>query len=104
MAVGGRVVVVLVHLEGAGPEDEVARPGVADHALGPAGVVPRLRPYAAGGGRVADPKVLIAPGRLDQRGVRLLVVPEVRVAVPLALLLGQQTGLDVLPRGGVGGV
>ena len=89
------VVVLAVHLQLAQAEHEVGRPAVADHALGPARVVPRLRRVAAGRGPC---NVAVQPGRVDQRGVGLLVVPDVGVADPLAVLLGQEARLDPVAR------
>src|SRR5262249_17488275 len=82
------VVVVLVHLCRGWTEDVVGGAAVADHALGAAGIVPRLLALAARCLRVPDREASIRAARLDQHRIGLRLVPAIGVSRPFALLSG----------------
>ena len=92
------VVVVLVHLQFAEPEHVVRGPAMARHAFRTTRVVPHLLALALRG---LHCELLVEPVRFDECGVGAGVVPEVRVAVPLAALLRHESRLDPLAGRGV---
>ena len=86
-----------VHLERRQAEDVIGGAAVAGHALRPAGIVPGLLAdtvWMFRGSGFTNCKIAVCALRADQRGLRLVVVPEVRVADPLAGLFNQQAGLN----------
>ena len=71
---------------------------MTDHALRPAGIVPR---QLASPLRCRDGELAIHPLFGDQRRVGLIVVPEVRIADPFVLLLRQVAGFNPALRCGI---
>ena len=73
------------------------------HALRPAGIVPGLLTdtvWMLWGSGFTNCELAVCTLRADQRGLCLGIVPEVRVADPLALLFDQEAGLN--PSAGAG--
>src|SRR4051812_46142217 len=88
------IVVLLIHLERGQAQHIVRGSRVADHALGPAGVVPDLLADALGSGRIFDNVFPLPAGMLDQQRIALVIVPAIGISVPLPLLAGEQARLD----------
>jgi hypothetical protein len=81
------VIVDLVHLQCGKAQYPIGRPAVADHALGPAGIMPRLLARGTRLVRIMDLKNAIRPRRGDKFGLGLRVVPKVGITLPLSVLL-----------------
>src|SRR5207249_12230176 len=77
------VIVVLVLLERVDTEDELCWHGVTERTLRAAREVPGLLPAATGSLGIADGKGPVQAARVQEGGVRLLVIPDVGVAAPV---------------------
>src|SRR5579862_7259623 len=72
----------------------IRRLAVANHAFGATWIAPRLSTSASGRLCLDDVEGAFAPRRFNQHGVRLFVVPFVRIADPFTFLFRQEAGLD----------
>ena len=99
----GAVVVKLVHLPRAQPQHEIDGSAVTHHAFGAAWKMPNLLPPASRDLRIADRESVICAGRGDECGVCLLIIPLVRIALPLALLPREQACFDPTLRSPLAG-
>src|SRR5881394_480830 len=94
----GAIVMGFVQLRLREAKHEVRGTTVAGHAFRAAWIMPNLPPDGARRVVILEGEFLVAATGLDQRSVRLRLIPTIGISNPLALLTGEYAGLDPLAR------
>jgi len=88
------VVMELVQLWLIEPQYEIGGATVAGQTFDPAWKTPGLPPAAAGQALVLNDEFLLIAFRINERRIRLAIVPSVGISGPLPILMDEESGLD----------
>jgi hypothetical protein len=80
------IILVAIHLMLRQAQDIIGRPRMANHAFGATGIMPCLLANTRLGSVVANFPIDVDPSTFHQGGIRLLLIPAVRITNPFVLL------------------